>query len=733
MHHTSAMSSTRRWGVMAIASGIQNSTQRVAMAVARPSLRPPPRLLLRVLVWMIVVWVATALVACAAPSRAMAAHDDFNHHGDGGGDTDALGGLAHQRRVQLGTRSSRGCLSFVMQPTQFARCKAFSGTVEREVSAASEGLFNGTNDDDDGCWTRSRPLGTSTSIAWQPRGGRWSLVTMDTLNGDGRDGGNHGVWYQADVARALALHRHSARGEVVRRTGVYDVLAVERVTRGICVDQMCTMVAAVNAVAGEGIRQGEERKVPKALPVVTLAERTGSGVTSPPVAVADTDEQLLTLGRQLLVDPGLFDGAAAWRDALNVTFHLSASPSGQPGDVLPKSLSPNSTMKLRAANTTSGQSAKVHSYWLDAVAYVFCSPPVASFVRGDPKRLCGDRSSIGMAAASAGKIQRQKGFVTEPRPVQAPPSYAGRRAVWAVGHEEREYARYRPMVNITARPLKLLGRPCQLPAGGGRNVDPRNPSESALATRLGVGTVEAPGKRFSEYHAFWGELLDFNTAGLLTALSQSYDRAVFGVPPPDDPATNVEVLLSVIVVVPELVALIATCITTRQWTRRDVAVLVFIFGSGLVSMAGIVALAARESSGAAWRAAALRNELMAGGSYLPFTSNPALRSVTLLLIARVGYRPRLLWAMATVMAASYVVVSVGVGIIVWAVRRQHSQKRIDDGGVVGSDGVDYGVGGGDDFDWGDDAPPPVGAAATTGQKGGHKWLRRQRRRRDGLS
>ncbi|GAB0493601.1 hypothetical protein MMPV_004886 [Pyropia vietnamensis] len=328
-------------------------------------------------------------------------------------------------------------------------------------------------------------MGASASIPWQPRGSRWSLVTVDALNGDRGDAGDHGVWYQADVGRVLALHRHSARGEVVRRTGVHDVLAVERVTRGVWVDRTCTMVEAVNAIAGEGIRREGGRSAIKDLPVATLAAKTASGVTVP--------------------------------------------------------------------------------------------------VRGQ---------------------------------------------------------------------------------GGGRNVHPHNPIETALAARLSVGTVKSNGKRFPSYHAFWGDLLDFNTAGLLTALSQNYDRAVFGMPPPDDPATDVEVLLSVIVVVPELVALITTLITTRQRTRRDVAVLIFVFGSGLVSMADIVTLAVREASGAAWRAAAERNELMAGGSYLPFPLNPALRSVTLVLIAHTGYRPPLLWAMTAAMLASYVVVPVGVSITV---------------------------------------------------------------------
>lgn len=64
-------------------------------------------------------------------------------------------------------------------------------------------------------------------------------------------------------------------------------------------------------------------------------------------------------------------------------------------------------------------------------------------------------------------------------------------------------------------------------------------------------------------------------AGLLAALSQRYDRAVFGVPPPGDRASDVEVLLQVIVVIPELVAVLAVLVTTSSWRSRDVAVLAF--------------------------------------------------------------------------------------------------------------------------------------------------------------
>eukprot|EP00168_Porphyra_purpurea_P003310 TRINITY_DN13938_c0_g1_i1.p3 TRINITY_DN13938_c0_g1~~TRINITY_DN13938_c0_g1_i1.p3 ORF type:complete len:262 (-),score=87.26 TRINITY_DN13938_c0_g1_i1:62-847(-) len=171
------------------------------------------------------------------------------------------------------------------------------------------------------------------------------------------------------------------------------------------------------------------------------------------------------------------------------------------------------------------------------------------------------------------------------------------------------------------------------------------------------------------------------------ALSQTYDRAVFTHGPPPEPSTNAELLLSVIVVAPELVALIVLLVGTRQWWRRDGWVLLFVLGAGLVSMSGAVALALREAAGAAWRAAAVRDELvveliptaeaaLASTLNRSLTSLPLCRTESLLLAARTGYRVVLFKWLAIGIVATYLVVSGGVaGGVVW-VCRQSRRRRL---------------------------------------------------------
>lgn len=95
-----------------------------------------------------------------------------------------------------------------------------------------------------------------------------------------------------------------------------------------------------------------------------------------------------------------------------------------------------------------------------------------------------------------------------------------------------------------------------------------------------------------------GEVISDNHKGqCLASLSRNYDPALFAEQPPADPSTTAEVLLAVIVIIPELVAIVVHLIGPRHWRQRDLWVLAFIFGAGLVSLVVIIALAAREAGG----------------------------------------------------------------------------------------------------------------------------------------
>jgi len=241
--------------------------------------------------------------------------------------------------------------------------------------------------------------------------------------------------------------------------------------------------------------------------------------------------------------------------------------------------------------------------------------------------------------------------------------------------------------------------PCWVAGRGDREINPRSPAEQDLARRTGVAYVRLP------YEYVDRSRKPSNRSGtevihglhgvnaLVGDLSQMYDRRVFGVEPPDVPTTDAEVLLAVIVVAPELVALIVLLISTREWRVRDLWVLLFVFLSGCVATAGIISLAVREAKADAWRGAGVRHQLE------PLIPDPGFgqpvpvaRSETLLLVAGTGYRRVWLARLATGLSIAYVVTSVGVAAVVWALRRRSLRARYHgvEGGPEGGAAADPG-------------------------------------------
>lgn len=192
-----------------------------------------------------------------------------------------------------------------------------------------------------------------------------------------------------------------------------------------------------------------------------------------------------------------------------------------------------------------------------------------------------------------------------------------------------------------------------------------------------------------------------NLMASLQALSQSYDRTVFAAEPPEPPVSNSELLLAVIVVAPELVALVVLFASTTEWRRRELLVLLFVFLAGLVSMAAAVQQVVRESTGAAWRGATLRDELsldLVGGSagdgaqptrtvQRDLRGHLLFRSYSLIMVARLGYGRTLVALVAGGMAASYMLVSLIVVYFVWRLWRVRHRGNLLDDGLVDTDGV----------------------------------------------
>ncbi|OSX78105.1 hypothetical protein BU14_0121s0033 [Porphyra umbilicalis] len=347
--------------------------------------------------------------------------------------------------------------------------------------------------------------------------------------------------------------------------------------------------------------------------------------------------------------------------------------------------------------------------WLQAVAYVFCRPPLSSFVAGDGYQLCGQaegRADPHVAATAGGTA------------VQA------HDAEWTFDPDQRAGGPDRP-AQPGATPLPPCAfpddsaaggidwprdRPAWLLGRGSREVNPASADEVALAQSIAACAHPLGAKRFVELRRIkWSPAARYGPAiGVAESLSHRFDGAVWGVEPPDDPTSATNLILALSVVVPAALALVTVLMTGRSWSKRDVAALVLVFVAGLVSSAGLVGLAVVEARAQAWRGASLRNELAVriheNGStpvMRHLTHMPLYRVETLYLAARTGYRLNLIVSLASVVLSAYVVLFAAVTCCA-AYRWRRPKKveparprtprsprdRLGGGGVVASDEVD---------------------------------------------
>lgn len=176
------------------------------------------------------------------------------------------------------------------------------------------------------------------------------------------------------------------------------------------------------------------------------------------------------------------------------------------------------------------------------------------------------------------------------------------------------------------------------------------------------GLLEWPGTSISDAgHLVW-----------LAGLTETYNWGVFGKEPTEDPTTDAELVLAVLVDLPELVALTVLLVGTRDWSRRDQSVLLLVFLSGLFSFGGAIALAVREAAGARWRAVGVRPRLDTDpvGRGDRVVGQRALRTELLVLAARTGYSSTTTWGLLAGLSVTYVTASVAVAASVWSLLRR---------------------------------------------------------------
>ena len=489
----------------------------------------------------------------------------------------------------------------------------------------------------------------------------------DDGGGDGGSVGSGQLFQENAAVRLLTLQRNSIAGAVHRYVGVYDVLALSRVTVGFCRTPACTDMSAVSVIGTFKSDFYNQTHVP-------LVVHTINGGRALPVTMLDED--LLSLGRAVVANPAWLGQAAdSW--VLRVGFTLRSwsriDEVGRPHqrwDALGAPWTATNSWDLSAASAAASETKTAK--WLQAVAYVWCRAPMSSFVRTNRAELCGptgdDTYSTASDAGTAVRHLHTTQWTFDPDQVspgtnhtlvRGPGDAPLPRCAWATNKTELDG---QPLV----RPAWLLGREA-------REINPASAGELALARSLTTcahpidGEVSPRGRiKFSPSSQFVG------VRATATTLSQAYDRSVWGVEPPEAPATANNVTLAMIVLFPEMIALLVLLMTTTKWRWVDLVALLLICVGGLVSIGAIISLVLTEVSGRNWRAASLRDEVSvllddekAGISvFRPLDGRPLFRVETLYLTARLGYRVKLLVSLAGAAIAVYLVLSIAVGVMV---------------------------------------------------------------------
>jgi len=180
----------------------------------------------------------------------------------------------------------------------------------------------------------------------------------------------------------------------------------------------------------------------------------------------------------------------------------------------------------------------------------------------------------------------------------------------------------------------------------------------------------------------------------LTRLSHVYDRRVFQEEHPAPPVSTADMVLAIVVVVPELGALLVLMLTTERWGRAPLLGFLTIVLLGAVSMSGVIALVSQEADGAAWRARSTRtatHTVFPAGNPVDEWGEPTLVGTlvvvdeSFLLLAPTTYRPLWVQQVAAVVCGVYLIATATMTARVLFVVRQ--QRRAIRGHALAQPGV----------------------------------------------
>eukprot|EP00170_Pyropia_yezoensis_P004834 contig_19693_g4848 len=185
-------------------------------------------------------------------------------------------------------------------------------------------------------------------------------------------------------------------------------------------------------------------------------------------------------------------------------------------------------------------------------------------------------------------------------------------------------------------------------------------------------------------------------------LSQRYRRDLFRADPPEDPIPNGGLILSVLVVVPEAVAVLLLLLQRHgplhrmfRWRWRNVLTLGLILVAGAIALVGVGYLDRQEQSGHAWRAATVRvgtrihvnatEQKYERRSSINYRGRLTWHTESLIIVARTGYRPHVTRRLLVCSIIAYVLLAVAV--LVQAVAAAWLWRRPPDADIESATGT----------------------------------------------
>ena len=546
---------------------------------------------------------------------------------------------------------------------------------------------------------------------------------------------------EAMVFGALAMGRNVLGGSVHRQVGVYDLVAVSVQRLGVCADQSCKSVVAVDTTRpsvpttccksdpAADVEGGSDKPSAKCsrtnVPIIT---HVGPDGVERPVHMASSE--LLSLGKGMLGSPRWFQRAATpfyLGGQLSLSGPTLLVPMGshaglrsiQDGEETTQwDLNGTVTGKLSKHKSGSLPASSTSTPFLAHLATLVCAGSLRSFLASSsawegirpwgrvrrasrPAEVQGNIMDAGVWAA-AGKVEwtvtpsillsAAAGDNPAPRP-----SLPYLRPAWTLADVAEDTASARsgfesPRIEVT--PLEVIGR-------SSREVNPLSATEAKLADSLFQRQLLLPAAVVSGHFSPPGSELDMDVTEALSHLADrsgasnelvheldriahAYDRRVFLEEHPAPPVSLADLVLAIIVVVPELGALLVLLLTTERWGRAALLGFSTIVVLGAVSISGVIALASQEAAGAAWRARSTRtstNAVFSAGSPVNEYGMPTLAGTlvvvdtSLLLLAPTNYHPARVGRVAAVACGAYIIAAAAMAVRVLFIARQQRCAR----------------------------------------------------------